>query len=148
MYIKINIIILATALLSPVSALGASTTAPAQWEFWSPASGGTECAADKRGIALDTHILRTRDGKLAILGGHPDWNHWETSIQLTLSIDGAEPVSLTGNALGSLVLVQDDRLEKQLKAAHTIEWGLPWGHFTADVDGLGQAFDRLPVCPG
>ena len=147
MPMKIMLLLLGTALLSPASALGASTAAQTQWEFWSPAPGAPECAADKRGAALDTHVLRTRDSKLALLGGHPDWNHWKNSIKVTLSIDGGPPVKLTGDALGSVVLVEDDRLENQLKAAHTIEWVLPWGHFTANVDGLGQAFDKLPTCP-
>ena len=143
------LLLLGAALLSPVSALGAPTIAPTPWEFRSPAPDAPLCGAMKRGDTVDTQLLRNRAGKLILIAGHPGWNHAGDPIPVILSIDGGQPVTLSGFPLGNVipVLVEDVRLGARIKAAHTIDWGLPWGHFTADVDGLGQAFDKLAICP-
>lgn len=73
-----------------------------------------------------------------------------SSVPLTLSIDGTEPISLTGYPVGPLVLmrIDDPVLERRVMEAATLRWAFAWGTYTARVDGLGEAFDSIGVCPG
>lgn len=73
-----------------------------------------------------------------------------SSVPLTLSIDGAEPISLTGYPVGPLVLmrIDDPVQERRVKDATTLRWVFAWGTYTAHVEGLGEAFDTIGVCPG
>ena len=148
MTIKINLLILSSALLSPASALGAATPAPPQWDLRSQVPGGPICAVGRRGDTVDTQILRPRADKLLLVAGHPDWNYSGGSLKVALSIDKGLPVLVTGQPLGNvmIVMVEDVSLEAKIKAAHTIHWGLPWGQFTADVDGISEAFEQLAIC--
>ena len=123
---------------------------PIEWELRSPTPGAPPCRAVKFGPAIDTQLLRNRAGDLILVAGHGDWSHDGDPFALTISADGAPPMRLTGYPIGPtiFVLVEDDALEKQIKAAHTLDWRLPWGQFRAEVEGLGKAFDALTVCPG
>ena len=111
--------------------------------------GGAMCRAMKSGDAVDTQLVRNKEGKLLLVAGHPDWDHKAGPIHVTISLDGGPPVSLEGYVIGPtvLVLIKDDTLTAQLKAAHEVAWTLPWGHFTAAVDGLGKALDAIAYCP-
>jgi hypothetical protein len=145
--------------VAPLSAiammLGAALgpgTAPApetEWVLASLTPGDPPCQAIKRGDTVDTQLVRNRVGNLILVAGHPGWSHGTGDLQVTVSIDGGPQVPLTGTTLGPVLLVEvkDKGLEKQFRDAHSLDWNLPWGHFKADVDGLGQAFDGLKDCP-
>ena len=112
--------------------------------------GDPNCRAVKlNDSTLDTHLLRNRSGIMILSAGRPDWRLPSGPQALTISIDGEAPVGFTGYPVDRIVLVQvtDPALEKKLKAATMLKWHTPWGDFSADVTGLGVAFDAIPVCP-
>jgi hypothetical protein len=129
---------------------GAPEAAPSQWALRSIVPGGPLCRAEKFGGPVDTHIARNNLGKLVLVVGRPDWDHGESSLPVTISVDGGPAVSLDGTALGPvvIVLIEGDALTAQLKTAHDVTWNLPWGRFTAEVDGLGKALDSIVICRG
>ena len=129
---------------------GAPDPAPSEWALRSIVPGGPLCRAETFGDTVDTHIARNYNDKLVLIAGHPDWAHKDNSLHVTISVDGGPAVPLDGTAIGPLVIVtiEDKTLTAQLKMAHDVTWNLPWGHFTAKVDGLGEALDSLVICRG
>jgi len=138
-----------TAILA-AAGLGAPDAPPSQWELGSMVPGGPLCRGMKSGDAIDIQIVRNKIDHLLLIAGHPDWDHKGGPIHVTISVDGGPPVPLDGFVIGPIVLVEvaDDALTKQLKAAHAVRWDLPWGQFTATIDGLGKALDSIAYCPG
>jgi hypothetical protein len=120
------------------------------WELSSVTPGGPLCRAMKEGDAIDTQVARGKDGDMLLVAGRPDWDHVNNALHLTISVDDGPPISLKGFSIGptAFVVIDDGALLRQLKTAHRVSWTFPWGHFTAVVDGLGQAFDSIQYCPG
>lgn len=120
------------------------------WELRSPSPGAPPCRAVKLGSAVDTQLLRNRDGHLVLIAGHGDWAHDPHGpTDATLSIDDGPAIAVSGVPIGPIfmTLIADEQLA-QLRNARAIRWHLPWGEFTADVSGLGAAFDAIGICPG
>ncbi len=145
----ISSVSIVTAMLA-AAGLGAPAAAPSQWALRSIAPGGPLCRAEKSGDAVDTQIARNNADKLVLVVGHPDWEHNEAPVPMTISVDNGPAVSLDGTAIGPVVLVviKDDTLTARLKTARKVTWNLPWGRFTARVEGLGEAFDSIAFCGG
>lgn len=128
---------------------------PPGWEFRgahmdeSPAAGQRPCRAYRHSDAVNTRLMRNREGKMVLIASWPTWNHSQYPLSATLSVDGASPVDVTGYGVGPLfmVLIESEALHSRLISAHRLDWHLPWGDFAADVEGIGQAFDMLDVCP-
>jgi hypothetical protein len=119
------------------------------WLLRSSSPGSPPCRAVKLGITVDTQLLRSRDGKLVLIAGHGDWDHNGGPVRASIAIDGAAAVAVTGYGVGPTFFVAVPEPQMALlRSAHTVLWHLPWGDFTADVDGLGAAFDAIGVCPG
>jgi hypothetical protein len=80
--------------------------------------------------------------------GAPGWNHEGAEADVTLSVDGAAPVTLRGGIVLGLVLtkIEDPNLLQRLRVAHTLDWTFPFGRFRAAVTGLGTALDAVNVC--
>lgn len=141
-----------TIIAAMLAAAGPGTpdAAPSQWALRSIVPGGPLCRAEKFGDAVDMHIARNYDDKLVLFAGRPDWNLKDSSLHVTISVDGGPAVPLDGTAIGPIVVVtiEDDTLTAQLKTAHEVTWNLPWGQFTAKVEGLGKALDSIVICRG
>lgn len=118
------------------------------WVLRSPTPDAPPCRAVRLGATVDTQLLRSRDGHLVLSAGHGDWEHSGGALQASFSFDDGGPMTVTGYPVGPIFLVSvtDDQLV-QLRNAHLLHWHLPWGDFTADVQGLGAAFDAIGVCP-
>ena len=138
------------AMLGAAIGPGAAPTRSSAWELSSVTPGGPVCRAMKEGDAIDTHLARNKDGSMLLVAGNPNWDHMSNALHVTISVDDGPPVSLEGFSIGptAFVVIKPDALIQQLKAAHRVTWDLPWGHFAAMVDGLGEAFDSIAVCPG
>jgi hypothetical protein len=144
---KMKLAALALALASPVLAQP-SQAQPAGWTLAKGANTPDKtCSARKVGSEINTVLMRNRDGQMILGAARSDWN--ETgAIMLKLAIDGTAPVNLAADRLGPLVLLKitDPGLETRLKSASSLAWSLPWGEFTANVVGLGEAYGSLDVC--
>lgn len=113
-----------------------------------PGLATRSCEARIPGDQIDTILLRNKDGRMVLMGGHWDWATWGGEVPLQLSIDGAAPVSLTAQTVNNLiaVLVNDPALEQRLRTARSLEWTIPTGRVRGDVTGLGVAFDAVAAC--
>jgi CHASE2 domain-containing sensor protein len=127
---------------------------PAKWEFKPSVPGGPLCRAVKLdadvSAYVDTMLLRNRAGDMVLMAGHSTWRLTDGQATVTLSADGASPVELQGYIVDRivLVLISDRALLQKVKDAKKLDWRFPWGDFSADVAGLGAAFDAIPICPG
>jgi hypothetical protein len=117
-----------------------------QWRLTQFPQGG--CGARLTGAAIDTLLLANNQGRIVLAAGRPDWDSLGRQETVTLQVDSGPERVLQGNALENLILVliSDDKLAAELRRAKHLHWTLPQGHFTADVDGLGAAFDAVVRC--
>jgi hypothetical protein len=144
--------ILALALALSAMPACAQVPPPEGWVLKGNTIDGPKCRAVKLDDAtVDIQLLRNYQDKIVISAGHPDWNlpSSSTPVPVTLAVDGASPVALSGYPIAKIVLVviQDAALEKSVRDAHTLKWHFAWGDFVADVSGLGDAFSLIGVCP-
>ncbi len=129
---------------------------PSEWVFRGvgmdeiPAPSERPCRAIRHGDGVNTRLMRNRQGQMVLIASWHTWDHTGYPISGTLSVDDAPPVEVTGHGIGPLfmALIAEEALSARVRAAHTLRWHLPWGEFTADVEGLGAAFDAIDVCPG
>lgn len=128
----------------PCASAGAD--APATWEMGR--HEGVVCTAVMRGAVVDTQLIRSNDNKLVLVAGHPDWDRWG-AIKASLAIDDGAPVDLDGSGIGVIILfrIEDPALEVRLRSARSLLWHFAFGDFKASVDGLGEAFDQVKLCP-
>jgi hypothetical protein len=147
---SVTSLLVALALVAPAVDAPSAPSSTSEWKLRSPAPGAPPCRAVKFGDEVDTQLIRSNDGHMVLVAGYPGWEHNGDPVEGRLSIDGSEPVSITGVPIGSvfMVLVTKDALAKRIMNARTLRWFLPWGEFTADVVGLGAAFDSIGICPG
>jgi hypothetical protein len=106
------------------------------------------CSARINGPEADTMLL-LNNGRVPLLAaGHADWSGHLGPADVQLSIDDDPPRALKMQMFNNLVLVllSDDRLIERLRRAKTLTWALPFGHFRAEVDGLGVALDAVGAC--
>jgi len=106
------------------------------------------CSARINGQNVDTILMPTNDNVFVLVAGRPDWAAWGGDAEIGLSIDGAPPEQLKANSLQNLVLlkIDDSGRARRLRAANTLDWTLPSGHFHAEVKGLGAALDAIAAC--
>ena len=143
-------LVAAAALLVPMFGAFSATPAASEWQLRSPFPGEAPCRAVKSGRDVNTPLLRNRDNRLILIAANPGWDHKGGPTPVSLSIDGSPPVGIIGAPIGPIfmVLIQDDARTKRIGKARTLRWTLPWGDFTADVTGLGDAFASIGICPG
>jgi hypothetical protein len=110
-----------------------------------PQSG---CFARLQGPQVDTMLAIGRDNDMTIGVGRQDWTLPNGQEAATLRVDSGPPHALKANPVGNLAiaLVTDPGLTKALRNAKRIDWTLPNGKFTAEVTGLGAAFDAILAC--
>ena len=106
------------------------------------------CWAERNGKDIDTKLMVTNDGGMLVLAGRADWHRSENTVTVGLAIDGGPVESIDANMLPNLVLIGsgDGPHTDRLRAAHTLAWHFPWGDYSAQVDGLGAAFDAAAQC--
>lgn len=65
-----------------------------------------------------------------------------------LKIDNGKNTAVGIEAAFNLILlkVSNTDMVDALRGAHLLHWELPWGKYTADVDGLGRALDWVQQC--
>ena len=145
-------LVLATA---PVAALAQDDvkTAPipgdGAWTLATVGAGGSGgCFADLSGTQVDTMVMVNRDSKMVMSAGRPDWRLGTAEMQVSLQIDGGDKHALTVSPIDNafLVLIDDPALQTSLEGAHRITWTLPAGQFSAEVTGLGKAFQVATAC--
>jgi hypothetical protein len=139
--------------------LGASGPAAAQitaqpipgvpgWTLSRPA-GNSGCFARLAGDEVDTLLTTTHGGASMVLAaGRPDWKLSSAPEDVTLEIDGAASYRIQAAPIGNVVfgVVSDPAMAGALRKAQRLTWTLPNGRFTANVSGLGAAFDAVRAC--
>jgi hypothetical protein len=115
-----------------------------------PAPGERPCRAIRHGETVNTRLLRSNADRMVLIASWHTWSRTEYPVSGSFAIDGGQPVAVIGYSIGPLFMVRidDPLLHQALRDARTLTWRLPWGDFTADVTGLGAAFDALAPCPG
>ncbi len=65
-----------------------------------------------------------------------------------MQVDNTAPHQLQGSPVGNIIilLIADPALTNELRGARRIDWVLPIGRLSADVSGLGVAFDAIRAC--
>lgn len=118
------------------------------WELRSPTIGAPPCRAVKSGEAVNVQLLRNRNDDLVLIASRSDWEHGGGALQASLSIDDGEPLAIVGYPIGPvfLTLIGGENLER-LKNAKSLNWSLPWGEYSAEVEGIEVAFSAIGVCP-
>jgi hypothetical protein len=116
------------------------------WQLTSVPQSG--CFARVQGAQVDTLLASNRDGKMVVGAGRPEWKLASGVEPVTLQIDDGAPHRLQGSPIGNIVivLVTDDGMANDLRKASRLGWTLSTGRFTADVTGLGVAFDAIRAC--
>jgi hypothetical protein len=118
------------------------------WMILENLAGTGQCSVRRNSDQVNTSLALTAQGRLLLIAGRPDWAKWGDKIAATLVIDAAAPVPVEALGVQNLVMlpVIDEALLKQLHAAKTLTWHLPWGDFRAEVEGLGAAESALRAC--
>lgn len=140
-------IVVLTLFLAPIQA-GAQTVAG--WEMRTPDGAAAPCRAVKPQGSFNVQLLRNYDDQIVVSVGGADMSQRPGArVGVALSIDGGDPVPLEGTVIGPVTFfrVTDEMLAQSLRGAHTTVWRFPWGELSADVAGLGEAFDAITVCP-
>jgi hypothetical protein len=115
------------------------------WTLTSAPNSG--CYARLSGRGVDTMAMINRSAKLVLAIGRPDWRFGPAQIAAGLKIDGGPVHRVTAIPVGNVALVTiDDDLRKAVLNAKSLTWTLPNGHFTAEVGGLGRAFQAVTPC--
>ena len=115
---------------------------------WRMLEGDAACSARLEGSQVDTMLMANKDGELVLVAGRRDWKLPPTDQAGTLQADDHPPRKIKGDGVANLILVliKDKRLYGELRNARQITWSLPVGRFTANVTGLGVAFDASLAC--
>jgi len=116
------------------------------WRLTSVPKSG--CFARVHGEQVDTVLAANRDGKMVVGAGRPEWTLPSGVEPVTLQIDDGTPRQLQGSPIGNIVivLVTDGGITNDLRKANRLGWTLSTGRFSADVTGLGVAFDAIRAC--
>jgi len=63
-------------------------------------------------------------------------------------VDAGTPHQLQGSPVGNIIilLIADPATTNELRGARRIGWVLPIGRLSANVSGLGVAFDAIRAC--
>lgn len=132
-------------------AQAAAAETPPHWELRSSAEGGLPCRAVLRGGEVNLQLMRNREGRIVLAGSHATWEEsWDArTIELSLAVDANSPVQFKANPMGPVlfVLIENAAFEQQLRKASLVQWRLPWGTYTGQAAGLGEAFDAIAFCP-
>jgi hypothetical protein len=122
-------------------------TAPG-WGLIESIGGTAQCSVRRNSPQVNTSLVLTKEGKLLLIAGRPDWAKWGDQIAATLKIDGDAPIPVAAAGVQNLVLLPltDVGVTKKVEGARTLGWHLPWGDFTAEVEGLGTAEVALREC--
>ncbi|MEA3044695.1 MAG: hypothetical protein QOH47_2533 [Sphingomonadales bacterium] len=106
------------------------------------------CVARTNGAEVDTMLMLNNDQHPLLVAGHGDWSGLSGEVEATIAIDGSAPVHVSAGMVQNIavVLVTDPALIGRLRSARRLEWTLPFGHFKADVTGLGVALDAIFAC--
>lgn len=142
----IFLVLLCGLAVTPAHAAQGATT-PEGWQV-GPNAGAPGCSAHKPGSDLDTTLRFNGEQKLVLSFARPDWS-WKVMHRLVrLKIDDGKPVAVGIEVAFNLILlkVSNPDMVDALRGAHQLHWGLPWGKYTADVDGLGRALDWVQQC--
>ena len=109
---------------------------------------GSGCFARLQGPQVDTLLAVNRDGKMVVGAGRSDWKLPNGQEDLLLQIDGGSPYPIKASPIVNVVfgVVPDAAMESALRKARKLSWTMPAGRFTADVNGLGTAFDTIKAC--
>jgi hypothetical protein len=110
-----------------------------------PPSG---CWARLQGAQVDTMVMVNRDQKMVVGAGRSDWSLPNGQRGVTLQIDSGTPQALEASPVGNLfiVLIPDGGMALALRKAERLRWTVPQGRFSAEVAGLGVAFDAVRAC--
>jgi hypothetical protein len=131
----------------------AAAAPPAGWALIEDKAAGKPCTAAHQPQAApgnhfaNTRLLRNNRNHMILIAARGDWDV-SGSRTISLAIDQGEPVSLEAQGVGPLILTEiaDAALERKLRDASTLTWILPTDRYTADVTGLGAAFDLVASC--
>lgn len=106
------------------------------------------CVARTNGAEVDTMLMLNNDRQPILVAGHGDWSGLSGEVEAMIAIDGGPPVHVSAGMVQNIavVLVTDPALIGRLRSARRLEWTLPFGHFKADVTGLGMALDAIVAC--
>ena len=117
-------------------------------EITLPGNPGRACTARLSGKQIDTVLLLNNDGKLVLIGGHPDWSIGIRDAEYALSIDGENPIKMKATLLDNLFMspVFDEAMTTRLSKAKTLDWNFPTGHIRNDVIGLGITLKAMRKC--
>lgn len=137
--------------MAGVLALGLAGQAAAQAGWTFSASNmpppNANCTALKTGPEVNTRLMRNGSDKMLLIAARGNWDFTDP-VAAELSVDGDEPVFVYGLTVGPLVmvLIEDEAMEARLRSARTLDWRFPWGDFHAEVEGLGEAYDKVQIC--
>lgn len=122
------------------------------WEFRTAEGGTAPCRAVRQGPELTVQLLRNDEDQIIVAAG-PVPPEMEIPgrarrVNLSVSVDGAAPAELEGFVIQTVVFIRitDPALEQALRNGRMSAWRFPWGAFSADITGLGEAFDPLISC--
>jgi hypothetical protein len=109
---------------------------------------GSGCFARLQGPQVDTLLAVNKDGKMVVGAGRPDWKLPTGQEDLLLQIDGGSPYPIKASPIVNIIfgVVPDDAMTSALRKAQQLSWTMPAGRFTANVAGLGTAFDAIRAC--
>jgi hypothetical protein len=109
---------------------------------------GSGCFARLPGAQVDTLLAVNKDGKMVVGAGRPDWRLPNGQEDVTLQIDGGGVYPIKASPVGNVVfgVVPDQAMESLLRKAQQLTWTMPAGRFTANVAGLGTAYDVIKAC--
>lgn len=118
------------------------------WGILEGIGGTNQCTVRRNSPEVNTSLVLTKQGRLVLIAGRPDWAKWGNEIKATLKIDADAPIAVAAAGVQNLVLLPltDDTVVKRLQTAKMLRWHLPWGDFTAEVEGLGAAETVLRAC--
>jgi hypothetical protein len=109
---------------------------------------GSGCFARLPGPQVDTLLAANKDGKMVVGAGRGDWNLPSAQEDVTLQIDSGAVYPIKASPIGNVIfgVVPDPAMESALRKARQLTWTMPAGRFTADVVGLGTAYDVIKAC--
>ena len=94
----------------------------------------------QRGVAPDRAMV--------LAAGRPDWKLPADREDVTLQIDDGASYRIQVAPIVNVVfgVVSDPAMANALRKARRLTWTLPIGRFSANVAGLGVAFDAVRAC--
>jgi hypothetical protein len=144
------------ALSAPAFAQAVTNTTPIpgvpRWKLvqasdgcWAETGAGT---VFEPGDNVHAKLLINKEGGLILIASHPSWARTETRIDFTVQPDAGEPIAISGTAAIVMAMgpIKRDEDAVRLRNAGVLIWNLPWGHYRAQVQGLGKALDAIAAC--